>query len=812
MYICKQQTTYTTENMKLTPILTYTLLNFLSLLIISPLQAQQQTHAIRGNVLDKTTRENLSFINVVIWETTKGATTDSTGNYLIKNMRSGTYRLQATAVGYKTYISPEFMVVNKDVEFNIELEENSETLKEVKVVAGPYRKPAESPVSLRVIGFSEIEKSAGANRDISRVIQSFPGVASAPSGYRNDLIVRGGGPSENKYYIDGVEIPNINHFSTQGASGGPIGIINAELIRETDFYSGAFPAGKGNALSSILDFRLKEESGTTRNYNVALGSSEAAFTTDGYIGKNTTYLFSARQSYLQFLFKALKLPFLPAYTDSQFKIKIKFDKKNELTLLGLGAIDNMSLNTDTAGQTEGNKYILTTIPVIRQTTYTLGGVWKHFAGNTVQSYVLSINNLDNKQHKYRNNDDSSEANKILDYSSFEREIKFRFENSSQLNHFRLMTGANTELARYFNDTRQSIFTNGNAVNLTYNTDISFFKWGVYTSLNYDSGDGKITVSAGLRTDANTFVGSMSNPLRQLSPRISLAYCIADGWYINGNAGRYYQLPSYTVLGYKNDNGVLVNKDNNIRYQRSDQVVIGLEQRPANYIRLTLEGFYKRYTDGLLSASDGIPLSSKGNDYTLFGTEMVTSTAKGRAYGAEALARWFGYKNLNLIVAYTFVRSEFLQPATGKYIPSSWDNRHLLTLTGSYKLPRNWDIGTKLRVIGGAPYTPYDAYKSSLKAAWDAQNRPYYDYSRFNTERNATFYQLDIRIDKAYYFKGWMLGFYFDIQNATNSKNRQAPVLNSTGVTDPSDNSRYLMKTIDIENGSMVPSIGIMMQF
>ncbi len=798
--------------MKLIPIRIYILFPLLSFLSIFPLQAQLQTHAIRGNVLDKTTRENLQFINVVIWETTKGATTDSAGNYLIKNVRSGTYRLQATAVGYKTYISPEFMVVNKDVEFNIELEENSETLKEVKVVAGPYRKPTESPVSLRVIGFSEIEKSAGANRDISRVIQSFPGVASAPSGYRNDLIVRGGGPSENKYYIDGVEIPNINHFSTQGASGGPIGIINAELIRETDFYSGAFPAGKGNALSSILDFRLKEGSSTTRNYNVALGSSEAAFTTDGYIGKKTTYLFSARQSYLQFLFKALKLPFLPAYTDSQFKIKIRFDKKNELTLLGLGAIDNMSLNTDTEGQTEGNKYILTTIPVIRQTTYTLGGVWKHFAGNTVQSYVLSINNLDNKQHKYRNNDDSSEANKILDYSSFEREIKFRFENSSQLNHFRLMTGANTELARYFNDTRQSIFTNGNAVTLTYNTDISFFKWGVYTSLNYDSGDGKITASAGLRTDANTFVGSMSNPLRQLSPRISLAYRIADGWYINGNVGRYYQLPSYTVLGYKNGNGVLVNKDNNIRYQRSDQVVIGLEQRPANYIRLTLEGFYKRYTDGLLSVSDGIPLSSKGNDYTLFGTEAVTSTAKGRAYGAEALTRWFGYKNLNLIVAYTFVRSEFLQPATGKYIPSSWDNRHLLTLTGSYKLPRNWDIGTKLRVIGGAPYTPYDASKSSLKAAWDAQNRPYYDYSRFNTERNATFCQLDIRIDKTYYFKGWMLGFYFDIQNATNSKNKQAPVLNSTGITDPSDNSRYLMKTIDIENGSMVPSIGIMMQF
>jgi len=774
--------------------------------------AAQKNYQIKGNIIDKTTRETLPYINVIIWETTKGSTTDSIGNYLITNVKGGTYRLQVSAVGYKTYISPEFMLASRDVELNIELEENTEQLKEVKVIAGPYRKPAESPLSMRVIGFSEIEKSAGANRDISRVIQSFPGVASAPSSYRNDLIVRGGGPSENKYYIDGMEIPNINHFSTQGASGGPVGIINAELIRETDFYSGAFPVNKGNALSSVLDFRLKDGSSTTRNYNIALGSSEAAFTTDGYLGKKTTYLVSARQSYLQLLFKALKLPFLPSYTDAQFKVKIKFNKLNELTLLGLGAIDKMNLNTDTVGQTDGNKYILATIPVIRQNTYTLGGVFKHFAVNNVQTYVLSINNLDNKQYKYRNNDESAASNRILNYSSFERELKFRFENNTKFKQFKLNAGVNSELARYYNNTQQSLFTSGVARNLAYLTDISFLKWGLFSSLSYESANGKLTASAGFRTDANSFASSMSNPLQQFSPRMSVAYELVDGFYLNGNVGRYYELPAYTAMGFKDNNGVLVNKSNGIRYLRSDQLVLGIEQRPANYMRLTLEGFYKKYTYGLMSVADSIPLSSKGNDYTLFGNERVTSTAKGRAYGLEVLIRWFGHKNLSFITAYTFVRSEFLSPKTNHYIPSSWDNRHLLTFTGSYKLPHNWDVGAKFRVVGGAPYTPYDYAKSSLKAAWDAQNRPYYDYSRFNTERTAVFTQLDIRVDKTYYLKGWMLGFYIDLQNALNSKYVQAPVLNSTGVTDPSDASRYLMKTIDETNGTIVPSIGIMIQF
>ena len=762
---------------------------FVAILLIFLQNSFSQNHSIRGRVIDKNTRESIAGINVIIWNSAVGASTDSAGMYLIKNIKPEIFRLQASFIGYKTYISPELQLTVKDKFFEIELEENTEQLKEVNVIATPFRKTPETPLAMRTIGFSEIEKSAGSGRDISRVIQSFPGVASSPASYRNDLIVRGGGPSENRFYIDGVEIPNINHFATQGASGGPVGIINSDLLRETDFYSGAFPANKGNALSSVLDFKLKEGNTTDHIQKFALGSSDVAFSSEGHVGNKVTYLVSLRQSYLQFLFKALNLPFLPTYTDAQFKVKVKFDKQNELTFIGLGAIDNMKLNTDTVGQTDGNKYILSTLPTIKQNTYTLGAVYKHFAGKNVQTAVLSTNKLYNTNLKYLENDEAKGI--LLDYKSHEIETKFRFENSTSMSDFRLITGVNAEVADYYNST--------NGIKTTYDTDLTIYKYGLFGSLLYESPDGRLTGSLALRTDANNYSSLMSNPLKQLSPRLSASYRLYDNFYLNGNVGRYYQLPSYTVLGYK-VGADFVNKST-VKYLLSDQIVFGIEQRPARYIRLTLEGFYKNYKNGLLSIADNIPLASKGADYDVLGTEKVNSEAKGRAYGVEFLARWAAYKNLNFIAAYTYVRSEFSTPNNTAYIPTSWDNRHLLTITGGYEFRRNWSLGLKYRLVGGSPYTDWDLTKSI--ANWAQTNRPVLDYANYNAKRLPLFTQLDVRIDKNYYYKTWMLGFYLDIQNAMNTKYiAQSRLLIQDGKP----------KYIENESGNVLPSIGVMVEF
>ena len=181
---------------------------------------------------------------------------------------------------------------------------------------------------MRNIGVTEIKRNPGGNRDISKAIQSLPGVATQVS-FRNDIVIRGGAPSENRFYIDGIEIPNINHFSTQGSSGGPVGLINVDFIRDVDFYSGAFPANRGNTLSSVFEFRQKDGRSDKLSSSLTVGSSDFATTLEGPIDAKTTFLASYRYSYLQGLFKLLGLPFLPAYQDYQFKIKHKINSKNE---------------------------------------------------------------------------------------------------------------------------------------------------------------------------------------------------------------------------------------------------------------------------------------------------------------------------------------------------------------------------------------------------------------------------------------------------------------------------------------------------
>ncbi|MGL4364610.1 MAG: TonB-dependent receptor [Bacteroidales bacterium] len=765
---------------------------------------------INGKVIDKRSRETLPGVNITILNTTKGFVSDTLGNFQLNVNKGGIYRLQASSIGYKTYISPEILVGAKDNYLEIELDEVAVSLDDVVVVSiGAFRKNTESPVSLKVIGFTEIERSAGANRDISRVLQSFAGVSSSPSGYRNDLIVRGGGPSDNRFYIDGIEVPNINHFSTQGASGGPVGLLNADLIQEVNFYAGAFPASKGNAASSILDFKLKEGSKTSHNFSAVIGSSDLGLSGDGHIGEKTTYLFSIRQSYLQLLFKLIGLPFLPNYIDAQAKIKHKINKTNEISTLFLMGIDDFKLNTDTIGQSDANKYLLSSLPVVKQFSYTLGGVYKHYYGNHTQTVTISRNYLGNTNYKYLNNDES--MMRSLDLYSQEREHKLRIENSSQLGLFRVQAGVNFEQGLYNNDANGLYFANGMANSYNNKADLIVYKWGFFVSSQFESRSGRFTSSFGIRTDAANFNTSMRNPLNQLSPRISLSYQLLPMLYANANAGIYYQLPAYTAMGFADAEGNYINQSS-LKYQRSNHYVLGLEHRPTNYARITIEGFYKQQSQEMLSLLDSIPLSSKGNDYGVVGAEAVESSAKGRAYGIEITARWFGYKSLNFIAAYTYVRSDFFTPRSNTYIPSAWDNRHLLTLTGSYNLPKNWVIGFKYRIVGGAPYTPFDLDISSLKDAWDARGKSSLDYNRYNQERLELYNQLDMRIDKNFFLKKWTITAYIDIQNITNSQFREPDALLSTGLTDPEDPTRYQMKTVVRQLGTIIPAIGLIVKF
>lgn len=795
---------------------------FISFIVIafftfSAVSAQTNSGIIKGRVYNSKTNEGVPFATIQIWGTTIGVVTDIDGKYLLSGIKPGFVELRVSSIGFKPFISGALMVTNSHQEdLDIPLEESEISIGEVVIRASPFSKKIETPISARVIGIDEIEKNPGGNRDISKVIQSYPGVASTPAA-RNDVIVRGGGPNENRFYVDNVEIPYLNHFSTQGASGGPVGIINVDFVQSVDFLSGAFPASKGNALSSILNFTFIDGNKDKMNYRATLGASDLGLTVNGPTGEKSSILLSLRRSYLQFLFSALKLPFLPNYTDFQLKYKIKLDSKNELTVIGLGAKDDFSLNLK-ANETEYQRYILDYIPVQEQYSYVTGLVLKHYRETGYDTWVLSRNYLNNTQYKYLNNVEA-DTNKIYDYQSGEGEIKARYERTIiGGNGLRIGYGAGYEYAHYRNSTYKRLIS-GDLIDtdISYETNLKFSKFGIFGQISKTYFNQKLGLSLGVRSDINTYSSEMSNPLSQLSPRFSASYELTNKLNLNFSTGRYYQLPPYTALGYSNLRGELINKQNDLKYMAVDHIVTGLELIPSENIQLTVEGFYKNYSHYPFSVRDSVPLSSKSADYGIFGDEALVSTSKGRAYGIELLGRFKEFKRINLVFSYTYVRSEF-KGLSSVMIPSSWDNKHLFNLTATRKFNRNWDIGMKWRFVGGAPYTPYDYEKSSYKVAWDLNGQGYLDYSRFNTLRLHSFHQLDLRVDKQYFLTGWSLMLYADVQNVYNFKADQPPLLiresdsNGIPVTDPSNPLKYSLKYLENEAGTVLPTIGIIIEF
>ena len=554
----------------------------------------------------------------------------------------------------------------------------------------------------------------------------------------------------------------------------------------------------------MLDFRLRDGNPDKQTFKATLGASEVSLSGSGHFNDRTTYLFSVRQSYLQLLFKALGLPFLPNFIDGQFKIKTRLTEHDELTVLALTGIDKMKLNTDEKG--EDAEYLLSYLPTIHQETFTVGAVYRHYAGKHTQSVTLSHNYLNNRNLKYRNNDDSSEDNLTLRLRSVEQKTTALFENRTRLGQWTLKEGAELTNSGYTNNT-DSPFS-------LYKTSLNIIGWGAFFSSDYSTRDNRFTLSAGIRVDGNNYNRSMKQLWKQLSPRLSASYKLSEQWILNGSAGLYHQLPPYTALGYKNNDGTYLNKA--LKYMRVMESSIGADWHLHDRIMISAEGFFKRYNRIPLSLQDNIPLACKGNDYGVVGNEPLASTADGRAYGLETMFRWQVSGRFNLVSSFTLYKSEYRNHSGDDYIPSAWDNRFILNMSGTYNLPKRWSIGGKVSYIGGAPYTPYDEDKSSLVQAWDAKGQPYYDYSLYNTGRLPDFAQLDVRVDKSFYFRRCMVGLYLDLQNVTGSKLKQPDVIMSTGVIEnpaaPASEQRYKMKYLKQESGTLLPTLGVTVEF
>jgi outer membrane receptor for ferrienterochelin and colicin len=792
----------------------------------------QKNASIYGTVIDKNNQTSLAGISVVLNPGNLSTQSDTTGNFSFINIQPGSYSLRFSGIGFQLKMLSNIVVTTGNITMlNIELDAAVKQLANITVTGKRSSVRAatlESPLSIQRLTTEEIRANPGGNFDISRVIQSLPGVGGGVGGgsFRNDIIIRGGSPSENLFYLDGIEVPVINHFSTQGSSGGPQGILNVSFIEEVRLSTSAFDARYDNALSSVFQFKQKTGNSNRLQGNIKLSGTEFATTFDGPVSKKSNFLFSARRSYLELLFKAIDLPIRPNYWDFQFKTTTKIDTKTTLSFLGIGAIDEFRFAAPKKATPE-KLYAIGSSPNINQWTYTIGATLRRLVKNGYWNLSMSRNTLDNTVDKFMDNQNPQEAERTLLIRSNETENKLRFDVTKNITDWKLSYGFVTQYVQ-FNNRFEQVFrpqltdSQGNIIQdkIEFRTanESNFIRYGAFIQSGKRFFNNRLALSGGLRVDANSLANGEQNPLKQLSPRISASYAMSEKLNFSISYGLYYRLPGYTQIAFANAAGVLLNPGN---YIKSTHLVAGFEYLPNSFFRLTVEGFYKHYNDYPVSLTDGISLANKGTEFGAIGNEPVVQNGRGSAYGLELFLQQKLTKRFFGVLSYTLYRTEFTG-LTGRYKPASWDNRHLISYTMGYKLRREWEVGIKFRYQGPAPYTPFDLEKS--RANYLTLGTGVLNYSLVNSERLPAFHSADIRIDKKWNFRKITLDLFLDVQNFYGSKSAGTPQYtfkrnndNTAFVTTDANpvninGSNAIPYILDNIDGNLLPTIGFIVEF
>jgi hypothetical protein len=806
------------------------LLLFLS---IAWLNASAQVNGtIRGNVKDKNTQETLVGAVISIAGTTTGTTTDIDGNYKL-SLPVGIYNVSVSILGYVPLIKYNISLTSgNDQPVNFELERTSSQLGEVTVTFDKGKSAVATdmitPLSVQQLTTEEIKSNPGGSFDVSRVIQTLPGVGGSGGGAsRNDIIIRGGAPNENVYYMDGIEIPVLNHFQTQGSSGGAQGILNVSFIEDVKLSSSAFDAKYDNALASTFIITQREGNPEKIAGNVRLSFTEAVATLEGPLSKKSNFLLSGRKSYLDYLFKLIDLPIRPNFYDFQYKVTHQLNSKTTLTALGVGAIDNFSFGT-TKNASPENEYLRRSLPVINQWNYTTGFTLKRLIDKGYISMALSRNMFNNELDRFEDAQYNNEQKRNFKLRSQEIENKFRINVNKYINGWKIGYGGVIQYVKYntdlFNKLSESIYdSTGNVLfpgkSIRLGSNIEFFKYGAFGELAKNIFNEKLLVSFGWRTDMNSFMKNGNNPLNTLSPRLSLAFHLTSRVDLTGSVGSYYKVPTYTSLGYRDANGTLVNKS--MEYIQSNHYVMGAQFLPNTALRFTLEGFYKKYSNYPVSIANGTSLANQGADFGSIGSEALQSTGKGETVGLEFFVQQKLVKKLFYVFSYTYVRSRY-SGIDRKLIPSSWDNQHLISTTIGYTFGKNWQLGLKYRFAGGTPYTPFDLTASQQNYA--VTGTGILDYTRINAERLNNFSQLDLRLDKKINFKRTSLVLFIDFQNVLLSTQYAPPYYTFKRKADNSgfettdgqplqaDGSNGIPVILKNESKNTTPSLGLIVEF
>jgi hypothetical protein len=716
-----------------------------------PLAAQTKTGTIKGRILDEELKSPISYAAVKIRETAHETLSDDKGEFLLPDIPVGSYVLQISAQFYTAVIKPDVIVKSQritQVVVELKLDADLQEHEEVTVTADYYGSSHQETQSLTSFSNEEIRRAAGSGGDVSRIVSGLPSIARV-NDQVNSLIVRGGSPVENAFYIDNIAIPNINHYPIQGSSGGALALLNVDFIQDVRFYSGGFAPEYGNRLSSVMDVSFRE--GNREELDLQLDFNMAGFgaVAEGpLLSGSSSWMISARRSYIDLLSNYFDVGVAPKYGDLQGKVNFDLSSRSKLSVLGVwgddksgwGPEESLDLGDSTYGYHNANNN------VVGANWFYNWGTRGYSQTSLSRSYIkYDIDFFDTAS------DDTLVSNKSWEESYTLRNINFyKLSNRHRLNFgveaSRLASHNDYFLGEYIDKLGNPV----PAVHIDRREQAG--KYGAFANYGFDPFK-KLTLNLGVRADYLTFNRNLN-----LSPRFSLAYRLSSRTSLNAAAGIFYQnLPS--LLLFQNE----AHRD--LKDPRAFHYVVGISHLLSENTRMTIELYNKEYERMPLDPSQpwlNILDELFYNGYYTY-HEVLKDQGKARSYGIECMVQKRLAQKLYGLVSASYFRTRYLD-LSGIWRDRVYDNRFIVSIEGGYKPNAGWEFSLKWHYAGGVPYTPFD-----MEASREV-NSGIYDENRINAERLTAYHSLNLRMDKRFYFGGSNLTLFISVWNVYNRKN------------------------------------------
>ncbi len=669
--------------------------------------------------------------------------TDGDGRFAFRGLLPGKYFVRARSTGYLSTAFEVEVRANEatDGTYYIEAEYYDEYT--IRTTA----KRPQSEMSRQTLTLEEVRRVPGTGGDVVRVIQNLPGVARA-SFVSGLIVVRGSAPQDTKVFLQGDYVPLIYHFL-----GGPA-IVNTEMVESIDFYPGNFSTYYGRSTAGVIDLRTRSPRNDRFHGMIEVDLLDSSVVLEGPVSENFSIAVSARRSYFD-LFLPYVLPkdgpdvlVAPRYYDYQAWITYRGFKDSLVEVFFYGSDDGLEVLLP-KGEPQGNQDLQITNIGLKNSFHRGQLRWEW-----MPSHLPIKNTL---MASFGENVAAFDAAEDLFFDLTYYQSQIREDLRLQLSEgLALRLGADFILGnatyRYstprIGSSPDAVSSQGMGMpsispdGYVGNRKTSEMLPAYYVEAEYRPIKDWLIVP-GVRAD---YYG----PIRQtsISPRISSRYALTPAVTVKGGVGLFTQPP---VPGQATE--VFGNPD--ITYEKTMQYALGAEWKPVDYFEVDSTLFYRDMRN-LVTSSQGFKDGDEPGERV---PEIYNNDGRGRAYGMELLLRHLPRNRFFGWLGYTLSRSERLNLDTGEYDVYRYDQTHILTLVAGYNLPWNFDISGRFRLVTGNPYTPIEG------GVFDSdQNRYRPIYGPRNSERSATFHQLDLRIDRRFVFDTWVLGVYLDVSN------------------------------------------------